>query len=498
MKKEEKMKKLLSTTALGFAACFLTLAPAWAQNVDDRIQALEEELTKLKAEQKQVQAEQIDLRKEGAAAAAKMPNISRRAGQGVLIEAADKSWSLRTHFRLHLHSLFRDGRSNFDADGNNARPGAGEINARRVRPTWYFCLNDCFYEGEVALDIDGMGGGSGHSSRFNGSDDDDINGALMQRAVAFIHFENIHPWLPTFYFGADSPAGISTYRRGSSNVATQLEYDMLSRNNGFNTGSMGTGYGLDFSNLPVGPGSLNVNYAVGNEGESGDGGAIASDLKDQTLYVHYLPFNKTKNKWLRGLGVEWGGWWCPFDENAFDNGCSDTRAREVEGSQREQMWRGNNEDGGDGFFWMTGLGWRIGPYMLRAVYGRQTYEQSSTKSRIWLIGNELMIWSPKGFLTGSYSTPGTLYGGWHFERFDGRCNDGCANSGQYNNNHILLRQLGVFYVLQPGLNVGLTWHWYDAKKLRVAEQEKLECRNTGVVGRGCDWHNVTLAFRWQF
>jgi hypothetical protein len=115
-----------------------------------------------------------------------------------------------------------------------------------------------------------------------------------------------------------------------------------------------------------------------------------------------------------------------------------------------------------------------------------------------MIANELMLWSPKGPLTGTNQTPGTLYGGWSFERFDGRCNDGCANSGQFDNNYALLRNLGVFYVLQRGLNVGLSWMWYDANKLRVAEQEKLECRRNGVVGRGCDWHNITLLFRWQF
>jgi hypothetical protein len=410
---------------------------------------------------------------------------------------------------LHLHSLFRDGRSNFAADEDAARPGAGEINARRVRPTWYFCLNDCFYEGEIALDIDGMGGGSGHANRFHGltiveegeDSADGVNGDLMQRAVAYVHFENVHPWLPTFYFGADAPSAISTYRQASSNVSFQLEYDMLSRNNGYNTGSMGTGYGLEWSNLPVGPGALNVVYALGKVGAGGDGGAIASDQKDHVLYVQYLPFNKTKNKWISGLGLEWGGWWCNFDVNAFENGCASTRARETEGSQRDQMWRGNNEDGGDGFFWNLGLGWRVGPYFLRGIYARQTYDHSSTKSYLWMLANELMLWSPKGFLTGSYSTPGTLYGGWSFERFDGKCEGSdagaCGNSGEFESNHVLLRQLGLFYVLQPGLNVGLSWLWYDAKKLRQVEQRKLEC-GTAAIGKGCDWHNITLAFRWQF
>jgi hypothetical protein len=485
----------------------LALAPARAQNVDDRIKALEDELTKLKAEQRQLQAEQIELRKEGAAEAAKMPTISRRAGQGVLIEAADKSWSLRTHFRFHLHSLFRDGRSNFTLDGNNAREGAGEVFARRVRPTFYFCVNDCFYEGEVALDIDGMGTGAGHSSRFSGSDDDNINGDVMQRATAFVHFEQIHPWLPTFYFGADAPSAISTYGQASSNTSFQLDYDMLRRNNGFNTGSMGNGYGLDWRDLSVGPGSLNVNYALGYVGASPDGGAVASDRKDHVLYLHYLPFNKTKDKWLSGFAIEWGGWWCEHDPNGFERGCDELRIRETDGSARQDTFRALGL--ADSFYWVAGLGWRIGPYFLRAIYSRQTFDQSRLRGTLWMIANELFLWSPKGFLTGSYSTPGTLYGGWSFERADARCEfrvgavdaPGECNNGtgatQYTSNHTLLRQLGLFYVLQPGLNVGLSWYWYDANKLTTAALQRLDCGNT-TNGRGCDWHNVTLSFRWQF
>jgi hypothetical protein len=489
----------------------LTLAPAWAQNVDDRIKLLEDELTKLKAEQKQLQAEQIELRKEGAAEAAKMPTISRRAGQGVLIEAADKSWSLRTHFRFHLHSLFRDGRSNFALDGSNAREGAGEVFARRIRPTWYFCINDCFYEGEVSLDIDGMGTGSGHANRFHGLTDgedgaDGVNGDVMQRATAFIHFEQIHPWLPTFYFGADAPSAISTYGQASSNTSFQLDYDLLRRSN-YNTGSMANGYGLDWRDLPVGPGSLNVVYALGYVGASADGGAVASDLKDHVLYVQYLPFNKTKNKWLSGLGVEWGGWWCNKDENEYE-GCDELRIRETDGSARQDTFRANGIT--NHFYWNAGLGWRVGPYFLRAIYSKQSFEDTTLRARLWMIANELMIYSPKGFLTGSYSTPGTLYGGWSFERADakcgfrvggadepGECNNG-TGAAAYNSNHTILRNLGIFYVLAPGLNVGVSWLWYDASKLTNAAQERLECRKTAVPQKGCDWHNVIAAFRWQF
>ena len=37
----------------------------------------------------------------------------------------------------------------------------------------------------------------------------------------------------------------------------------------------------------------------------------------------------------------------------------------------------------------------------------------------FLIGHDLFIWSPKGFLTGDANTPGAILLGTHFERTDG-------------------------------------------------------------------------------
>ena len=73
----------------GFAAgamlaASLLAVPAGAQSVDDKIKALEQELGQLKSQQ-------IELRKESTAAAAALPSFSYRPGNGVNIEAADKS-----------------------------------------------------------------------------------------------------------------------------------------------------------------------------------------------------------------------------------------------------------------------------------------------------------------------------------------------------------------------------------------------------------------------
>ena len=82
-------------TALASALllALIVAPPARAQTVDQKIQALEQELSQLKDQQ-------VELKKEATAAAAAMPTFSFRPGNGVMIEAADKSWSFRTSLEL--------------------------------------------------------------------------------------------------------------------------------------------------------------------------------------------------------------------------------------------------------------------------------------------------------------------------------------------------------------------------------------------------------------
>jgi hypothetical protein len=82
----------------------LTLVQAArGQSVDQKIKALEAELTKLKDQQ-------IELRKEATAATAALPTFSYRPGNGVSIEAADKSWAFRTKLETYFCHNFLSGR----------------------------------------------------------------------------------------------------------------------------------------------------------------------------------------------------------------------------------------------------------------------------------------------------------------------------------------------------------------------------------------------------
>ena len=117
----EKQRKLL--TALGLLlAGFFVAAAAGAQNVDDKIKALEQELSALKSQQ-------MELKKEATAAAAALPSFSYRPGNGVDITAADKSWGLRFGMEAHLRTLFESGQ---DAVGRTN----GEVMLRRWRPVF--------------------------------------------------------------------------------------------------------------------------------------------------------------------------------------------------------------------------------------------------------------------------------------------------------------------------------------------------------------------------
>ena len=75
----------IAASGVMLTAFLLAAVPARAQTVDDKIKSLESELSQLKEQQ-------ISLKKEAVAAEAALPSFSYRPGNGLNIEAADKSW----------------------------------------------------------------------------------------------------------------------------------------------------------------------------------------------------------------------------------------------------------------------------------------------------------------------------------------------------------------------------------------------------------------------
>src|ERR671918_1974036 len=195
----------LGFAALGFmlTAFLLAAVPAGAQNVDDKIKALEQELSQLKSQQ-------IELKKEATAAAAALPEFSYRPGNGLEIEAADKSWGVRFTLESHFRMLFESGR---DQQGRTN----GEIMGRRFRPGFIYCINNCLWEIEATLDLDGFGTGNAKNSTNT------AGSSILQRGAVVFNAQNLNPFLPSVQFGMEvqNAHGGSLARQGSGSVGAQ-------------------------------------------------------------------------------------------------------------------------------------------------------------------------------------------------------------------------------------------------------------------------------------
>jgi hypothetical protein len=500
--------------ALGSALILLLMVASTArsESVDDKIKALEAELTELKEQQ-------IELKKEATAAAAAMPSFSYRPGNGVLIEAADKSWSFRHSFEAHMRLNFLSGR---DQVGRSN----GELEGRRFRPEFYLCLSNCLWMIDWRLDLDGFGGNSD-----------------LQRGMIWLDTEQLNPWLPLVGFGMDTtnsgPASRS--RQGSGAVGAQAEYDLFTANQGFNTGA--ATYGVSFTwddrslsgiGIPGRISRFQLGSAAYAEGDAGS--QVNTDRKDFNAYLSVQPFSELKNKWLRGMLFEYAGWFCNVDGRAVANGCSRYRVRDnARGNGRTTLFDTGNNTIGDGLHIQQGPGfvWSIGPYTLRTMYVWQRSEDGAgngpgsilndtrgrKKGQVFLIGHDLFLWSPKGFLSGSVNTPGSVLVGTHFERVDvelgcnGNTGISCATFGghipQFHRNRILLREWDLWYFIRPRMSVGMSVLWYDASNLRNGANQAAHnlgicdtpnvtnatgCRN----GKGGDWVDVFLNWRYTF
>ena len=495
-------------TALGFmlAALLSVAVPAGAQSVDDKIQALEQELSSLKSQQ-------IELKKEATAAAAALPSFSYRPGNGLDITAADKSWGIRFSMETNLRMMFESGQ---DAVGRTN----GEIMLRRWRPTFWYCIDNCLYEIETSIDMDGFGTGNAKNSTNSGGS------SIMQRGVVHFHLENLNPFMPTVDIGGDISTSLSTSRQGSSAVGTQLEYDLLSRNVGPNTGRAGWGIVMNWDDRSLSgigiPGRIGrYQFAMASVGEGDDNLSSFTDRKDFVQYISVYPFSQLKNKWMQGLMFEFGAWFCNNDQRqSADNGCNRVRIQDNGDAGRQTLFDTGSNTIGKGLFtfFMPGVTWTFGPYRLRAVGGFAQAEDGNftgcssgpactpnkrgeKRGRDFLIGHDLFLWSPKGFLTGSVNTPGSIYVGTSFQRTDVSCaTPRCPaiNGGQFHRGTYIIREWDLWYFLAPRMSIGGGIQWYDASNLTTTVQRNLGVRHNGHAGDGGSWTSGNINYRYQF
>jgi hypothetical protein len=444
-----------------------------------------------------------------------MPSFSYRPGNGVNIEAADKSWSLRSTVETHF-------RYNFESGRDQVGRSRGELMGRRFRPGVFYCLNNCLWEIEATLDLDGWGTGNGKNSTNTATS------SILQRGAVNFHGENISPWLPTVQFGMEvqNAFGNSLSRQGSGAIGAQAEYDLQSRNNGFNTGRAGSGVTLNWDDKSLSsigiPGRIRrFQVGMSSIAEGDDGLQSFTDRKDFNVYGNIQPFSQVKNIWLSGLTFETGAWFCNADNRAASNGCSRYRVQDHGDGARQTLFDTGSNSIGDGLTVGLGAGmvWNVGPYTLRAERSSLSSEDrggttGKKRSYGWLIGHDLFLWSPKGFLTGSATQTGSVLVGTHFERANYSCETAsrCSsiNGGQFHRERVLLREWDLWYFIAPRMSMGVSFLWYDASNLRSTFNQA--GNNLGLCHRisptstttncrsgfGGDWTDVMLNWRYTF
>jgi hypothetical protein len=209
-----------------------------------------------------------------------------------------------------------------------------------------------------------------------------------------------------------------------------------------------------------------------------------------------------------------------------DNGCDRYRVQDHGDGGRQTLFDSGAGSIGRGLHIAHGPGvvYNVGPYTLRAMGSFQTSEDKlgtpgKKKANNFLIAHDLYVWSPKGFLTGSATTPNSILVGTHFERVNMSCGDhiNTAATGrncegghfaQFHRNRILLREWDLWYVIAPRMNVGFNLLWYDAANLRNGLHNA--AHNLGICstneinngrcrsGKGGDWIDVMLNWRYTF
>ena len=488
--------RLLGFAALGFVliAFVLALAPVVrAGGVDDKIQALENELGRLKSEQ-------MELKKEAVAAAAALPTFSYRPRSGVTFEAADRSWMITTFLNFQTHMY------NFTDGADEAGLSTGDLFTRRFRPGWTICVMNCLYEWHMTWDVD---------------TGDEANN---QNAGLYMRFSKINPWLPDIFVGDED--SITSYnqvaRSSTSSAQVELASDLMSDSAVSNLSRRNIGFG--WLNKPLGQGVVNaaLEYRVG--AGITEGTVTDTDRKEFAAILGVRPFTRSKNPWLQRLRGGIAATFNTVDSRSAVAG-DRLRLRSDERNGRLTLLDANNIGDGGHHNIQGGVEWGMGPYLTRVELGLSKYHSGrvnrpaatgssgfkSVHGSYWRIGHELFLLSPKGLFTGGAYQPGTVQFGWGFERAQANCGgsgltaqDCDPSNADYNNARLLKRELDLWYYWNTFSRIGLFWNWWDIDNTPRNQQANLNCAsNTNVAtgltaGKGCDWHSVNLALQVYF
>jgi hypothetical protein len=517
------MKKRLRNFTILFsilAAFILAVVPGVsAQGVDEKIKVLEEELSRLKAEQMELKREATA----GApAAAAALPTFEYRPLAGLTIMAADRSWAIKFNFWGRTHWIFH-------TDGEDHRGGVtGHQIQTFARPFINYCWNNCFYEFRFGWDFDR------HEA---GGDTDHV-----QEMAFTIAFNQINPYFPQLVISDESQLR-STFPGIIPSGFGQAHDEKM------NLFKPGTGHpaghrsnkpfvGVRWINVPVGPGDITSGWGLIEVASSTNNGATTTDRRDLEGDIWYRPMSRSKMPWIERLKVGIGVNFMSIDARAPTSNALSIFTDEpspgnfppavaasggvIAGGSSGRMPLFAARGIGDGDFqaWAPGIEWGYGPYTARFIYGDVEFDKGGSRSTgakelrdveatEWTFENELFLWSPRGPLTGSTRTANSILAGYKFDRVDAQCGghaglpgssfDCDPGAGSFNKIAYRMNAFALWWYIQPYLKVGGLWKWYDTSNTPMEVQKAVNCKkNPTDSGKNCDWHVLSLVLWGQW
>jgi len=488
---------------------FFAVASSSAGEVDERIKALEETQRANAEELNRLKGEQMELKKEAVAAAAALPTFQYRPGSGLRITAADRSWSFGISYELDIRMYNHpDGKPVIrdPAGGTRISTGmtSGEFFGRRNRVYFSFCWVNCFYEFNQGLDMDTGDLTEQQINEFN------------------VHFEQLNPYLPQLRAGTEVGLFNGSWLKSTTGDVRQ-ERGMVRDGAAISVVGRHRGAGLAWNRVPVGPGDVTAFLAYGSArlGTS-DNETADTDRKGILGTVSVQPFSKLKNKWINGLafGLNWQATSISARAGLTSGNSEDDRIRIRSEDRRGRvtLFDANNVGSGPAIFLFPGLRWTVGPYAFFTNYTMQQAEGRNdnfrgVRTREFQLNNQLFVWSPKGFLTGSAATPGSVQIGWSFDRSEGECGKTSSGTcvgtdgagGKVQRTVVLQNQWGIRYYIRPRMIVGLWWSRYDSSNTPERTQVAVGCANNITAanagkraGRSCDWDSINTGIytRW--
>lgn len=244
---------------------------------------------------------------------------------------------------------------------------------------------------------------------------------------------------------------------------------------GLGAGTLNNGAGLSWDGLSVGPGEMLFQAIYSNQGLTSIADQERPNTDKRSVHIGFNiePFKKIKSKWIQGIDLGLG---YQLDRiHPDEDGRDFFRVRTTE-RQRLRLIEVNRDLKDNRHYITPGLGWRVGPYWLRTAFGVNRGELvggGNVNGWMWRIGHELFVWSrPKGFLTGSNRTPGSLMFFTTFERdnYMGDKNSlrDCSSTvvgAECRRAHASVANVGFWYFIVPNLSVGMEYAHYRVNKI---------------------------------